>query len=300
MLAFLILSSLVGVGLSMGGSDDDTFESTGTSEDGSIDHSSYPEWDSRDEDETDLLGTLDGDVLVGGQVDGEITGDEGSDIINGLDGDDTLTGGSGDDMIFGGRGDDLVTGGPGDDALILGSGNDIVDSEIGTDDMDGDDTIYGESGDDMIADVSGSNYITGDDGDDLLIGLDGLDASGTFGTEAERGTADILDGGQGDDTLSGDDGDQMTGDGENDFFIVGTHLDSGGYVPAPVEVLDFNVEEDVFLVSFLDAPDVEPDVTYEHEPENDYVVATVNGTVVAHLRGLEEADIELINTAITS
>lgn len=299
MLAFLILSSLVGVGMAMGGSDDDMLgDDTSDTETNGIDHSSYPEWDGRDEDEVDLLGTLDNDVLVGGDVDGAITGGDGNDILNGLDGSDTLFGGEGNDTLFGAHGDDLLVGGPGDDLLVLGSGNDIVDSNLGTDDMSGNDTVFGESGDDMIADVDGSNDLRGDVGADLIVGIDGVGADGSFGTVAERGTADTLDGGSGNDTLFGDDGDQMTGDGNDDTFIVGTQSDVSDYVPAPVEVIDFNVEEDIFLVSFLDMPEVDPDVTFDHEPENERVVARVNGEVVAHLRGLEAADILQINMAL--
>lgn len=293
MLGFLILTGLVGVGMSMGGSDDEVPETDQVQDQGR-----YPEWAARDENATDILGDAADDLLVGGPVDSTIEGNGGDDVLNGLGLDDTLYGGDGDDTLYGATGNDLVVGGPGDDVMILGGGDDVVDSAFGTDEMVGNDTIYGQNGDDTIVDVDGANHITGDNGNDILMAIDGASPTGDLGTAAESGTTDTLDGGAGNDTLFGDDGDLMTGDGDADTFIIGTTL--GGGPAAPVEITDFTVEDDVFVVSFLDAPEVATDVTYDHDPEANHVTASVNGQVVAHLRGLTADDIPLIETAFVA
>ncbi|WP_294193296.1 VCBS domain-containing protein, partial [uncultured Sphingomonas sp.] len=106
------------------------------------------------------VGTLDDDVLTGGQFGDAISGLAGDDIIRGLGGNDVIDAGNGDDQVDGGSGDDQIYGGSGDDQLVGGSGNDQL---FGGADND---TLSGGSGDDVLSAGTGINTVDGGAGND--------------------------------------------------------------------------------------------------------------------------------------
>jgi len=84
--------------------------------------------------------------LIGWDIDNQITGFSGSDL---------LSGGAGSDWLDGGAGDDQILGGTDDDSLIGGNGNDILDGGLGNDSLAGglgsDTYIFGRtSGNDIL------------------------------------------------------------------------------------------------------------------------------------------------------
>ena len=92
----------------------------------------------------ELPGSIDGDRIVGGNLD---------DILAGLDGADTIEGGAGNDGIAGGLGDDSLSGQDGNDTL-----SDIL----------GANTIAGGAGDDRLIVESGGSTLTGGEGRDIF------------------------------------------------------------------------------------------------------------------------------------
>ena len=66
-----------------------------------------------------------------GNDDDNLYGDEESDILSSGRGKDIIDGGSGNDSLSGGRGDDQLSGGEGSDELSGGRGEDIIDGGVG-------------------------------------------------------------------------------------------------------------------------------------------------------------------------
>lgn len=150
-----------------------------------------------DNNDNQLIGTLDADLIRGldgndrirarggddivqaGDGDDNVRGQGGNDTIRGNDGDDRLNGNSGDDRIIGGSGDDRIKGGSGADILIGGSGND---------------TIRGGEGDDLLRGGAGNDLLIGDAGDDIMRGGAGNDRmvwNPGDGSDIMRGSAGI-------------------------------------------------------------------------------------------------------------
>lgn len=133
-------------------------------------------------------GTIQGSVLLqtgddiydgrGGQVIGQIFGEDGF---------DALTGGDQDDGMFGGTGNDFLIGKAGDDELFGEDDNDIIRGGLGDDLIvggDGDDTMSGGAGDDEI--------VLGGVGTDVLSGNAGLDKF-IFGFASQLGNGSNRD-----------------------------------------------------------------------------------------------------------
>jgi hypothetical protein len=100
-----------------------------------------------------FLNDLDNDVTGLGGKD-VINGLGGHDALNGLAGNDTLRGGEGNDLLIGGLGNDELTGDEGDDRLYGGRDNDLLDG--GT----GDDLLTGGKGNDIyVVDSLGDTII---------------------------------------------------------------------------------------------------------------------------------------------
>ena len=140
----------------------------------------------------DIAGVFDGDKDVEGdkvvevvEVNKQLNGGSGRDILYGGDGDDSLNGGSGGDTLYGHDGDDSLNGGSGSDIL---HGDDGVDNLIGG---EGKDILYGGDGDDSLNGGLGNDWLEGNDGNDVIYGGEGND---------------FLSGGAGDDVLTGDTG----------------------------------------------------------------------------------------------
>ncbi|MBI3152408.1 MAG: ExeM/NucH family extracellular endonuclease, partial [Chloroflexi bacterium] len=112
-------------------------------------------------------------TIVGTTGDDEIYGTNGSDVIVGLGGNDVIHGGNGNDVICGGHGDDTLYGGNGNDTLVGSFGNDALDGGNGDDSLDGgdgNDSLNGQKGNDILAGGKGNDTLTGANGDDSLTG----------------------------------------------------------------------------------------------------------------------------------
>lgn len=152
----------------------------------------------------ELVGSADIDG-TGNQLDNQIIGAGGANILRGREGDDYLSAAGGDDRLFGDAGEDRVIGGAGDDFLNGGAGSDSLSGDRGSD------TLLGSYGEDILS---------GGDSDDRLFGGGGLDT--LYGGEGN----DYLSGGLASDTLHGDEGaDTLTGNEGNDILFGGTGAD---------------------------------------------------------------------------
>ncbi len=173
----------------------------------------------------DILNGLDGnDLLRGDEHNDILNGNYGSDELQGGEGNDTLNGGGDDDTLLGDIGDDILNGGGGNDELWGGADNDTLSGG-----SNGKDTLIGGPGDDSIDGVVGNNELQGGSGNDtlkggsdydLLIGgpNDDLIDGGLWSDELQGGSGnDTLYGGIGHDTLiGGTEDDLMDGEAWND------------------------------------------------------------------------------------
>ena len=173
-----------------------------------------------------LVGTAEGDILYGSQLD---------DRIDGGAGDDTLTGFGGKDLLYGGAGADRLDGGDGDDSLWGGSGNDVLTGREGKDQLygeDGDDTLNGGDGDDLLEGGAGNDRLYGNAGNNILRGGEGNDEL----VNEVASASDVLDGGPGNDRLRGYAGNEYIGGAGDDRITVdfrlarndATRIDGGG------------------------------------------------------------------------
>jgi Ca2+-binding RTX toxin-like protein len=149
-----------------------------------------------DNNDNQLIGTLDADLIRGldgsdrirarggddtvqaGSGDDNVRGQSGNDTIRGNGGDDNLNGNGGDDRVVGGAGDDRMKGGSGADRLIGGSGNDRIRGGSGADILSGgsgDDRLRGGDDDDLLRGGAGDDLLIGDTGDDTMRGGAGDD-----------------------------------------------------------------------------------------------------------------------------
>ncbi|MDK3016464.1 calcium-binding protein [Pseudodonghicola flavimaris] len=161
-----------------------------------------------------------------GTIVGQISTNDGNDIVKNSGNVGSLDLGTGDDTYNGRHG--IATG-----SVLGGTGNDVLIGGVGEDDLHGgadDDTLKGKNDDDTLAGDDGNDLLNGGAGDDTLLGGAGADTL--------RGGAgdDTLDGGAGDDTLHGGRGeDTLTGGTGDDTYIVNDTEDDiietsgGGY-----------------------------------------------------------------------
>jgi Ca2+-binding RTX toxin-like protein len=147
--------------------------------------------------------TLDGgiELVVGGDFDDEIEGNNTSNTLIGLGGNDTIT------ALGGG---DAVVGGPGDDVLVGGDGSDFAENYFIDSYFHPNKTFAGPMSVNLLTGVSTGN------GNDALVDVEG--ASGSRGNDVMTGDAennffvrlnegsDTVDGGGGDDEIDGGDG----------------------------------------------------------------------------------------------
>ncbi|MEM9002230.1 MAG: spondin domain-containing protein [Cyanobacteria bacterium P01_F01_bin.86] len=119
----------------------------------------------------EVVGTDEGETLVGDEADNSIAGEDGADTIAGGLGNDIILGGDGDDVLRGdlnerspqdgvAGGNDIIFGGEGNDRIGGKAGNDILSGDAG------DDFIWGDDGDDIIMGVTGNDTLVGDNGSD--------------------------------------------------------------------------------------------------------------------------------------
>jgi hypothetical protein len=114
--------------------------------------------------EVSIEGTLNDDLLKGGDGDDKISGEDGYDTILGRGGNDKINGGKGDDTINGELGNDTLKGGNEDDKLSGESGNDLIEGGKG------DDKLLGGKGDDGILGSEGNDVLNGGGGVDIMAG----------------------------------------------------------------------------------------------------------------------------------
>lgn len=206
-----------------------------------------------------IVGTDQGEELLGSEFDDVFYDLGGDDTIRGLgggdrvydgDGIDTIDGGDGNDLILLGRGANIAHGGPGDDTISGSSGfrrpesaslpqqifgDDGADRLTGGTAADrieggpGKDTLSGLNGPDMIRGGTGDDALIGNRGDDALLGNQGNDAlyGGLItGLPLNYDGYDLLDGGEGNDHLGGGwQKDRLFGGPGNDRLSGGSHAD---------------------------------------------------------------------------
>ncbi len=253
--------------------------------------------------------------LNGDDLANMLHGSAGDDHITGQDGDDALAGYAGNDQLEGGEGDDALNGGMGDDSLTGGAGADLLHGEAGRDNLNGGtdaDTLQGCEGDDHLVGGDGNDSLVGGEGEDTLLGDAGDDAlDGGGGNDLLAGGAgsDTLDGGAGNDTiwgqtydhpderadflngLAGDDtlmlgaGDYGNGgDGADAFHL----LDIGADDP-PMQITDFNPQEDSLLVMYDAVLHPDPQLTIETSASGTTLL--LDGVPLANLQSLAALDL---------
>ena len=220
------------------------------------------------------------DVLIGNDLDNNLTGGEhndalygglGADTLYGLNGRDYLVGGDGADTLIGGEHDDVLVGGPGDDTINGDNGADWLFGGSGDDILNGgehEDTVYGGVGKDTLSGGAGADWLYGEDGDDILFGgshgdrlfggagNDRLYSGSTETGVSNEGGKNFLDGGAGDDILF--DGNQnfqdsMTGGEGNDRFVLGSKPNNSNEADV---ISDFVLGDKVDLSALLDGLNV--------------------------------------------
>lgn len=135
-------------------------------------------------------------------------GTTGADVFPGTtgltnSGNDVLRGDGGDDTIFGGTGDDLIIGGL--DSSLTASGSDFLFGEAGND------RLIGDDGDDVIdggADTDEADYSKATQAVTINL-VTGIASAGSYGTDTLIGIEGLRGSAFGDD---------MTGDGNDNFF----------------------------------------------------------------------------------
>ncbi|MEO0518472.1 MAG: spondin domain-containing protein [Cyanobacteria bacterium P01_A01_bin.116] len=165
-----------------------------------------------------FLGSDNNDQLFGDGEANVLSGGAGDDLLAGRGGGDTLNGDAGNDVLRGGGGNDTLNGGEGiDTADFSDIGPDvIVDLSAGTAD-------YVANGNDIQDTLSSIENIVGSSSDDILTGDEN-------NNEINGGAgADTLNGGAGDDILRGD----AVGDGEAVVVSVTNGLPEGGTFLTP-------------------------------------------------------------------
>ena len=105
-------------------------------------------------DDANLVGRSDADILFAGNDGDKLYAYAGDDLLVGGSDWDDLYGGTGNDTLYGKDGWDRLYGEDGNDALIGGAG---------------DDCLYGQSGDDFLSGGSGHDKLEGGEGNDTYV-----------------------------------------------------------------------------------------------------------------------------------
>ena len=144
-----------------------------------------------------VIGSANGDSLLGDDQRNIIRGESGSDALLGFGGDDTVHGGAGNDWFEGGGGTDDLRGDAGNDVLDGGAGNDVLRGGAGIDTA----SFYGVG---VSADLASGTAVGGALIDtDRLLGIENLSGTGYPDRLAGNGGANTLYGGGEADTLIG-------------------------------------------------------------------------------------------------
>lgn len=158
-----------------------------------------------------LLGSINDDVLIGGDLADELLGGDGNDLLDGRDGSDSLYGQGGDDTLIGGigAGSDLYDGGAGRDLLSYYEALAGVRVDL---------SALTDQGRSLVGDSAGI-------GIDQIRGIEDVEGTAFGDILTGNGFANLLIGREGNDTLSGGAGDDRLMPGTGDDRIIG----GGGY-----------------------------------------------------------------------
>ncbi len=259
----------------------------------------------------DLTGSAADDNLQGNGGDDSLSGAAGGDFLAGRDGDDLLDGGDSDDHLYGGEGADRLLGGAGADVLHADAGHDDLTGGSGADSMfghAGDDALDGGAGDDSLMGGSGFDSLQGGTGNDRLDGGYGRDLL------AGGGESDVVDGGEGSDTLWGQwpdeadlDPDFLNGGGGDDLLMLGAgdhgHGGAGADVFAlldigpndpPIQITDFNPDEDALVVLYDAAQHPDPQLRLETDANSGATRLMLDGITLANLSNVTVIDLGAI------
>lgn len=194
------------------------------------------------------------DELHGGYGYDLLDSGAGNDLLFGEDGKDILLGRAGDDIVDGGNDDDVVSAWEGSDEVTSGSGSDIVGGGSGSDLLsggDGDDLMHGDSSFDVMLDsnvffMSGASFSPTDWGFEFVYGAEGKIIDQTFinviaNSDSESAThqgADIMFGGLGRDLMYGGGGQDTLFGEEDDDTLIGEDGDDRLYGGAGNDLLE--------------------------------------------------------------
>ncbi|MCV2892283.1 calcium-binding protein [Lentibacter sp. XHP0401] len=179
------------------------------------------------------------DRYSGTPEDDAFTARDGNALMIGQDGDDTLIGGSGNDWLIGADGKDELHGGTGQDVLVGGAGADYM--------LAGDGSDFVEAANIVDMNALESSAEAAQNFQDIHFHYD-------YSNTDDEG--DTIDTGAGDDTIILGEADSLTSGEGSDEIVIGDWITKG----LAAEVLDFDSDEDVLVVAYLqdkDAPDVE-------------------------------------------
>lgn len=179
----------------------------------------------------ELRGDAGDNMLSSGQGDDVLSGLAGADVLLGAEGNDTLDGGEGDDVLIGGSGSDHLQGGAGNDLfkqeLVLN--NDVINGGSGVDTIDYSSSDPSTAAHDLVDSMGivvdlnqGRVYRMNTSGDTVFDSVWNVEnIVGTHLGDQLWGDANnnVLSAGQGDDLLSGDAGDDylLGGEGSDDL-----------------------------------------------------------------------------------
>ena len=236
------------------------------------------------------------DAILGG--DGALYGfgGEGDDILVAADGVAALFGGTGDDILAASLADAFLDGGLGDDMIAGGAGNDVLSGGAHVADSAGaqdDDRISGGGGDDDIRGGFGADVLIGGSGDDVIDHLGRVEEDvvweKTLFDWHVDGAQDRLDGGTGNDTLIMGREDIATGgEGTDSFILYFDDTQGAGFA----EITDFVSGTDFLRVELNpEGGYTAPDVAVSASDDGQDGVVTVDGQVVAILRGAPTASL---------
>lgn len=136
-----------------------------------------------------------------------------------------------------------------------------------------------------LAGGDGNDLLTGGAGSDTLDGGAGHDAIWGQTEDADDPTLDFLNGGAGDDTLMLGAGDYGNGgDGADAFHL----LDIGANDP-PMQITDFNPQEDVLVVMYDAALHPDPQLTMETSATG--TILLLDGVPLASLQSIADLDL---------
>ncbi|MGD1699962.1 calcium-binding protein [Dapis sp. BLCC M229] len=210
------------------------------------------------------------------QLNDDISGGGGDDVIRGHKGDDSLKGNVGNDEIWGHEGNDSLVGGAGDDIFFGGVGSDIIKGDDGLDT-----SFYIHSSAGITVDLTNKpedSYVeVADDGfggKDRLYSIENIVGSDYDDKIAGDNNPNVLASAKGDDLL--------TGNGGGDTFILSNGKNT---------ITDFNPSEDKIQI------DVEAYYNNNQSVDFDATHSDTDNTLTISVAGQQAAILENISSS---